>query len=447
MEPERRIEKLLRAFAKKRREQAGDPMQLHPAMRQQLQKEIARRSETTGGGGWFSSFILGLRPRLVFAVCFTALAIGGWILFANLNRPKPASFASANYPREELAQATKTAPPAAAPPPSTMAPPPVAADKDVFQNKPPSVSGTRALKQAQPMIAGENRAATLLPEEKSRLADVVTNGIAQFDASTGVSVTSAAPSNNETFAFKSNNGFGGSAGAAGALSKNSAGQSVPQSAAPTGATFAANADAEKNLKTQAAPAAQPPASVAFFEQRKSEVAAAEPPVSRLFLNRLDTPVTRQRLTDSLAVPAPVLASFRVEQNGNAMRIIDADGSVYTGAVQVAQPESSARAVPPKNVASAAPMAKIAGRPQAVQNYSFQVAGTNRHLQQNVVFSGNVIPLTNAQLATDGAAIGGTAAARRAPQLPAELLLSNSRISGKAVIGNQKEIEVNATPAP
>ena len=42
MEPERNIEKLLRAFAKKRRADAGDPLKLHPALRRQLQAEVAR---------------------------------------------------------------------------------------------------------------------------------------------------------------------------------------------------------------------------------------------------------------------------------------------------------------------------------------------------------------------------------------------------------------------
>ena len=44
MEPERKIEKLLRAYAKKRRAQAGDPLKLHPATRRLLQGEIARNA-------------------------------------------------------------------------------------------------------------------------------------------------------------------------------------------------------------------------------------------------------------------------------------------------------------------------------------------------------------------------------------------------------------------
>ena len=43
METERKIEKLLRAYAKKRRADAGDPLKLHPATRRLLQGEVARR--------------------------------------------------------------------------------------------------------------------------------------------------------------------------------------------------------------------------------------------------------------------------------------------------------------------------------------------------------------------------------------------------------------------
>jgi hypothetical protein len=441
MEPERRIEKLVRAFAKKRREQAGDPMELHSARRQQLQKEIARRSAVKGGG-WFSNFFFGLRPRLVFAVCFSALAITALILWPRLNHPKPgASLASAKDSRDEIAQTKKT-PAALTPPPVSIMTPPVAtADEDGLQDKQKSVPATQELKQQEPTIAAGNRA--VLPEENSTRTDVVTNSIAQFDTSTGVSVASGAPSNNETPAFKSNGGFGG--GGVGAVSKNATDQFLSQPAAPTGATFAANADSVKNLKMRAAPVAPPPpASAQFRDQRKTEIAAAEPPASRLFLNQLDLPVTRQRPTESLSAPAPVLASFRVEQSGNTMRVIDADGSVYTGAVQVAQQESPVRAVSPKNAPSAVPRAQVAGQVQAAQNYSFRVAGTNRNLQQNVVFSGNLIPLTNASVSGIGG-FGGASAAQS--QLSAEIQLSNSRISGRAVVGNQKAIEVDATPAP
>src|SRR6266404_235800 len=43
MEPERPIENLLRAWAKKRRDDAGAPLEMHPATRRLLQGEVARR--------------------------------------------------------------------------------------------------------------------------------------------------------------------------------------------------------------------------------------------------------------------------------------------------------------------------------------------------------------------------------------------------------------------
>jgi len=42
-EPERPIETLLHAAAKKRRDEAGAPFELHPADRRVLQGEVARR--------------------------------------------------------------------------------------------------------------------------------------------------------------------------------------------------------------------------------------------------------------------------------------------------------------------------------------------------------------------------------------------------------------------
>ncbi|HWC59199.1 MAG TPA: hypothetical protein VHC44_05840, partial [Verrucomicrobiae bacterium] len=89
---------------------------------------------------------------------------------------------------------------------------------------------------------------------------------------------------------------------------------------------------------------------------------------------------------------------------------------------------------------------------ASQNYFFRVAGTNRNLKQNVIFSGNFVPLTNAPFVMEGARFGGGGGGlggerSNASQSQIDTLLSNSRINGTAVIGNQKPIEVNATPAP
>ena len=214
--------------------------------------------------------------------------------------------------------------------------------------------------------------------------------------------------------------------------------------ATNGITLAANEDVRKKLTTESV---APATGSAILFERKNEVATTTPPVSKVF-NRSDILNANRRTADTLIDTSKVLLSFRVEQTGNALRVFDADGSVYTGAVEVAQQESVARAGAPKTVAPVAQFAKTAAPArQPAQNYFFRVAGTNHNLKENVVFSGNLIPLTNTTLFMDKGGLGASAAAKGASSSSVESLISNSRISGKAVIGEQKEIEVNATPAP
>ena len=400
MEPERPIEKLLRAFAKKRREQAGEPIELHPVARQQLQKEIARRAAETSGAGWFSNFFHGLRPRLAFALCFSALVVAGLIFLPNLRERKLSTLASANSSRKETVPAKKAEP--------AMAPPQVA------PMMPAANERERVDQDKQPAVAA-NRQSVVAAEGAPKQAAVVQNKRAQPPVPTSVATASPAPSNAETRGFKNDR-------------------------TANVATFggASVADSRALSKDTLSPA---PGGAAFFENSQAQAAAAAPPASQVF-NRLDIPAGGRRAVGGFIAPTPVLASFRVEQTGNALRVVDTDGSVYTGAVQqVAQPASTARATAPKNAPAVASVAIVTAPAQAAQNYYFRVAGTNRNLNQNVIFSGNLIPLTNAPILT------GAVGTRRALELPVESLLSNSRISGKAVIGDQKEIEVNATPAP
>ncbi|HEY2082372.1 MAG TPA: hypothetical protein VGI88_06265, partial [Verrucomicrobiae bacterium] len=146
MEPERQIEKLLRAFAKKRREQAGDAAELPAPTRERLHREIARRSSGKGGGGFFASFLAGFRPRLVFAVCCIAIAgIGVWLLSPALTHPKPATLASADRESVNAPLPQPTAPP-------VMTPAPAAGNEaeNVIDEKRPALAGGVVSKQAQP---------------------------------------------------------------------------------------------------------------------------------------------------------------------------------------------------------------------------------------------------------------------------------------------------------
>jgi hypothetical protein len=146
-------------------------------------------------------------------------------------------------------------------------------------------------------------------------------------------------------------------------------------------------------------------------------------------------------------PVGVLNAFKLEQTGNAIRVEDSDGSVYSGSLQLpvgAGPPPTEEA-PMKSVARNAPGSP--GDQERERNYSFQVTGVNRSLKQNIVFNGNFLALTQATPTSNVAnALTFNADQARAASNLLQLPLANSRISGTAVIDNRKEIQINAVPA-
>src|SRR5262245_15902987 len=79
-EPDKKIEELLRTYARKRREDAGEPLELHPATRRLLQAEAAKLrppEETPQRTLW--SWLVLRWPRVAFAAAIVAvLAIAFW---------------------------------------------------------------------------------------------------------------------------------------------------------------------------------------------------------------------------------------------------------------------------------------------------------------------------------------------------------------------------------
>src|SRR5450631_3804505 len=91
MEPERKIEKLLRAYAKKRRADAGDPLKLHPAPRRQLQGEVARRKPKPDDDEEAASVTLWelFRQRWALLAGFAVVVFfGAALIFPSLNTAK-----------------------------------------------------------------------------------------------------------------------------------------------------------------------------------------------------------------------------------------------------------------------------------------------------------------------------------------------------------------------
>jgi hypothetical protein len=82
-EPEKKIEELLQSYSRKRREDAGAPLEMHPATRRMLQGEAAR---TQGGANsasprpWWKALLL-FGPKYAGAIgMFAILALGVWVI-------------------------------------------------------------------------------------------------------------------------------------------------------------------------------------------------------------------------------------------------------------------------------------------------------------------------------------------------------------------------------
>jgi hypothetical protein len=94
-------------------------------------------------------------------------------------------------------------------------------------------------------------------------------------------------------------------------------------------------------------------------------------------------------------PVAVLQNFSVENTGSAVRIVDEDGSVYTGALEI-------------DPASAADL----------NRFPFAAVGLNRTLDVQVRFKGALETATDGQL----------------------------QVRGRASVGIRTELEINARPA-
>ena len=87
-EPEKKIEESLHAYARKRREEAGAPMEMHPATRRMLQGEVAKlkAAQPPERRAWWQSFFL-VWPRFAAAVgMFAVLAVGVWVFTQSEDR-------------------------------------------------------------------------------------------------------------------------------------------------------------------------------------------------------------------------------------------------------------------------------------------------------------------------------------------------------------------------
>jgi hypothetical protein len=347
MEPERKIEKLLRAYAKKRRADTGGPLKLPPATRRMLQGEVARNAAKPDDEEASVTLWELFRQRWALFAGFALVIFFGAALFlpALSSSKKKAQAVMAMNNLKQISEPTNPG-----------LPQPAAADdftRGKIAETPAAITAASGTAAAAPTLDG--------------LAKEV--GAADKD-----------------FKFQTN---------------------AVQFAVTAAQNFQNyNSGAQNSFKNTAVPARA----------------------------------------------AVVLANFQVQQNGNSIRVVDADGSVYDGALQpenaVAQNEP-ARAVPPPagalvevdRVKNAAKQDEI----QTAQNYFFRVTGTNLTLKQNVVFAGNLLANFSVNSNARQAPSGGFGGSQSQSVLTIQLPWSSSRIAGTAVVSDTNNIEINAVP--
>jgi hypothetical protein len=90
-EPNPKVDELLKAYAKKRRDQAGAPFELHSATRNLLQAEVARHRGKSADSKpvWLRSFMLHW-PRFALSACILAVAVVGAVLWSGERQSKRA---------------------------------------------------------------------------------------------------------------------------------------------------------------------------------------------------------------------------------------------------------------------------------------------------------------------------------------------------------------------
>jgi hypothetical protein len=160
-------------------------------------------------------------------------------------------------------------------------------------------------------------------------------------------------------------------------------------------------------------------------------------------------------TRSRALQPPlsnILSAFQMERVGANVRIVDSDGSVYEGEV-LGRPAPGGGGVGVTRGVTA----KVLKDAKGNANWAFKVSGTNRNLQQNVIFIGNVLNMPEAMppaaarptdLAVESAARTANAPQAHNATLGARLQpAQNPFITGKVQVGGGEEFKIEAKAPP
>jgi hypothetical protein len=332
-EPNQKMEELLRAYARKRRDEAGAPFELPPDVRARLQEEVRgtlRKSAAAPAPRWGLSLAGWLRLALAGSVAVLV------ILMIRSNTAPPAS-SRQQFAKAEEKKAAPVAPTttltARKPAPATPAPSadafkaPVAAAAPVVP--PPTVAppaSNRALAMEKSSSPNEDAAKAAFAKSMEMPNTATASNVFADGTAGSVSggIAGAPAGGGGGAGFGGGGGFGGfgrggrNGGGGGGRGGASASAAPAAQIASVSPAAAGNVNAVEQAASSTA-TRNSQSTLAFAQQ----MARSGPAARR-------APVESDRITE--APSSSVLATFKIERNGNQVRIVDADGSAYEGRV-------------------------------------------------------------------------------------------------------------------
>jgi hypothetical protein len=485
-EPDNKMDDLLKTYAKKRRDEAGAPFELHPATRKLLQTEAAklRPKALEQRQPWFSA-LLAFWPRYALtATAFVVLGIGAWTFFRFEEQPKRMALLDAEQkaPRPEPARLMETMKKkesdgrqfsemarderdsfkrqASEPRPAEQ---PVALREEAGARLKAVVDESKARQSVTELVANESL-------QKNLPASLPALAAPAAPPPVPAPITAPAPQPEKpvarNFAVTDSTDKGASVETAGAALaggkaiafKDAQRQnSQPPAAAgngPLSRAADANAPAQQTSLAIAPQSPQPagPAGNERFYSRPGAVAQTGQNATQS-RNRFSQVQSNSRnvQTQQAAAAAPVLAEFDFEQTGNRVRVVDADGSVYDGLIieNLVKADQDSKEAARRDVAQTVKLKNASPRQNALAEgapadspaWNFRASGTNRTLQQAVTI--------NAVFYANSTNLGGQAAQtargtlQTTQQQPNATLPPVQRIQGRVQVGSGAETQLDA----
>jgi hypothetical protein len=453
MEPEKPIEKLLRAAAEKRRAEAGAPLPLHPANRRILQSEATK---TYGARPARKNFFAMLWPQLGWSFAIiTGLAVAASMMLprerqSEMTLAQNRSLAATKTPAsasmvDELRAARGGLEPnvPAAPPTKSFA----KGEKSTLRDDVNDFKDADLAKQAAPALAPAP--GPLVATDQQKEGEVFRRRYG-LDRSAGVpqnrpAVPEVAPSGAVTSRMEKGIALNSAAPASEGVTLKSTEQARPGALMPSDAlkdrTPALITQNELKAKAEVATSAPLAVGAAIVSNsllaQKSSNALSQTFVSARFA---------AGQADNRSVPAQStpLLTFEWRQDANQIQILDQDGSLYLGTIEPTKEaerrltEGAAGGDKPQADRALFDAEKVGG-------YTFQVNGTNATLGQRIIFKGQLsVPATPDRPVASAFRYQTNSPDRtRSAAIRRVTTLTNAEIKGDLTIGNNSPVPVRA----